>query len=127
MIDKIAAEYPDSTDGERSEIFRRRHHSDTPELTPNLKAAYAHAGTVWRGTSAIDGWEVESALPPVKDLPCLVTRGENDFVTDDLIEDWNKVFTKTEKYVHPGCGHHALNEKPDEYVQNLEKWLARWD
>lgn len=34
--------------------------------------AYETAGTVWRGTGAIEGWEVDVDAEPISDMRCLV-------------------------------------------------------
>lgn len=130
LCEGIEAEYPELTDEERSEIFRRRHHSNTDTLTPALLEAYESAGTVWRGTGAsqeIAEWEVDVEAEPIKDVRCLILRGEHDFVTEACVERWDCAFSRTEHRVLERCGHHGLNENKERYLSEIERWLAKND
>lgn len=54
-------------------------------------------------------------------------RGENDFVTEECAAKWDGVFSRTERFVMEGCGHHGLNEKKEAYLAQIERWLAAND
>ena len=62
LIQEIASSAEDSkTEAELEELFRETHRCRLPEMPRVLEDAYARAGSVWRGTSAISGY---AASPP---------------------------------------------------------------
>eukprot|EP00986_Skeletonema_menzelii_P008420 scaffold3535_cov148-Skeletonema_menzelii.AAC.4 len=83
------------TDEELEELFRTNHQCRMPEMPPQLKEAYANAGTVWRGTDAIKDY---GATPPEEGasrMPSsLIMRGEYDFVSEECIEPWKSNMIK---------------------------------
>jgi proline iminopeptidase len=111
--------------------FRLAHQCrTTPEKSQPLVDAYAHAGTVWRGTTAISDYE---ATPPFEGATrmksCMVMRGEHDFVTQDCIEGWKDAFNH--KFVRfkvlEGCSHHGLLENGPLYGEVVDSFFAEFD
>jgi pimeloyl-ACP methyl ester carboxylesterase len=47
---------------------------------------------------------------PLLPQPTFVIRGQDDFVTQACIDNWNKLFENTQTMVLAGCSHHALLE-----------------
>ena len=47
---------------ERPELFRETHQCRTPELPPPLADAYAHAGSVWRGSSVLRDYVADTTV-----------------------------------------------------------------
>uniref|UniRef100_A0A7S4C1E5 AB hydrolase-1 domain-containing protein n=1 Tax=Chrysotila carterae TaxID=13221 RepID=A0A7S4C1E5_CHRCT len=93
-----------------------------------LADAYAHAGTVWRGTAAISGWEADLSQLDRKRWPLhtLLMTAEADFVTPACMRAWETL---------PGCrtvqiagaSHHALLEEPEQYFRLLVEHLEECD
>ena len=106
--------------------FMSRHNCRTSEQPPELAAAYAHAGTSWRGTTAIAGLEVDgNALRHIQ-TPSLVMRGQHDFVTEACIETWRKMPNLREVVIQD-ASHHALLERPQAYLAELATFLCEHD
>lgn len=115
-----------------AERFRISHQCRTPEIPTPLADAYAGAGTVWRGTDAIQGYQ---AMPVSKDTAArmpsaMIMRGEHDFVTATCCKDWkealwNHPFVK--EHVLEGCSHHGLLEQEQAYGEVLDSFFAQYD
>jgi proline iminopeptidase len=110
------------------ERFRVAHQCRTMEPPKPLVDAYAHAGSVWRGTTAIANYVASppregSALMP----SCMVMRGEHDFVTD--IEEWKRCFNHkfVRSKVLDGCSHHGLLEDGSCYGDIVDTYFAEYD
>jgi len=121
----------DSDESTLNERFRVTHQCRTSEMPTPLVDAYARAGTVWRGTDAIQGYQ---AMPVSKDasrMPsAMVMRGEHDFVTASCCKDWketlwNHQFVK--ERILEGCSHHGLLEQEQAYGEVLEHFFAQYD
>ena len=118
------------TEEELEDLFRTNHQCRIPEMPLQLKEAYANAGTVWRGTDAIEDYV---ATPPEEDasrMPSsLIMRGEYDFVSEECIEPWKSVFnTKFLKYkTMKGCSHHGLYEDGATYGELIDSFCAEYD
>jgi pimeloyl-ACP methyl ester carboxylesterase len=127
---RLISELNLSEDDDVAEAFRLAHQCRTPEKSQPLVDAYAHAGTVWRGTMAIPDYE---AQPPSEDaarMPStMVMRGEYDFVTEACVEGWKDVFNH--KFVRlktvSGCSHHGLLENGALYGDMVDSFFAEYD
>lgn len=105
--------------------FMARHNfrgSDSDAAQQRLDAAYAHAGSTWRGSGAIPGLEVDSKELQVVTCPTLILRGEHDFVTDACVDAWRGL-PNAHLHVLPGASHHALLEAPERYLDVLGAFL----
>lgn len=113
---------------ERPELFRETHQCRTPELPPPLADAYAHAGSVWRGSSVLRDYVAEPPSLNAAVLPsALVMRGEHDFVLST--SPWKQILNSRsvrEKEM-PGCSHHGLLEDPVNYGETIESFFAEYD
>ena len=121
--------------------FERRHVCSVDPKPPLLVAAYAHAGTQWRGTDAdgIRDWEVNEEEVRAVDIPSLYVRGEHDFVTSAAAAGWRKLglgscedssqgpAPSLREFVVPDAGHHCLLERPEEVLSVVAKFLAAHD
>lgn len=109
------------------DAFMSKHNCRLEEKPASLDAAYAHAGTTWRGTSAINGYEIDQDLAKSRVLcPALCLRGEYDFVTEACVEGWKAIPT-IEFATLEGCSHHALLEQPKAYLGTLDAFLRKHD
>jgi len=113
-----------------TEQFRQLHQCRTSEWPQPLADAYAHAGSVWRGTTAIYNYV---ATPPKEGAsrmpPCMVMRGEYDFVSQRCIEGWRQCFNHgfSRTKVLEGCSHHGLLERATEYGEVVDSYFAEYD
>lgn len=120
------------------EFFRETHQCRTPEFPEPLANAYASAGTVWRGTTAIQDY---FAQPPtntnndgnnnkVSIMPsALVLRGEHDFVTEVCSKDWKELFNSRSirERTLQDCSHHGLHENAIMYGDIVDSFFAEYD
>ena len=118
------------------ELFRETHQCRTPEMPEPLANAYASAGTVWRGTTAIQDY---FAQPPTNNdeggnnisiMPsALVLRGEYDFVTEDCSKDWKKLFNSrsVRERTLQDCSHHGLHENGLLYGDIVDSFFSEYD
>ena len=108
------------------EDFNARHVCRLAAYPRALDDAYAHAGTVWRGTAAV----LDHAAPPEAiarvRVPSLVVRGEHDFVTAACVRGW-EALPRARARTLDDASHHALLEKPDEYLAMLGQFLGECD
>ena len=114
-----------------AEEFRKAHQCQTEESPQALVDAYAHAGTVWRGTTAIANYVAQPPSETARRLPStLVLRGEHDFVTDVCTQDWKaRVFNHNfvpEKMLE-GCSHHGLLENGAMYGDIVDSFFSEYD
>jgi proline iminopeptidase len=115
---------------ESPSLFRETHQCRTPDLPQPLIDAYAHAGTVWRGTAAIRTYvatpphELASLMPS-----CLILQGEHDFVTPACTEEWRNLFNSrsVRQRILSGCSHHGLLENQALYGDALDSFLSEYD
>ena len=123
-------------DNNINELFRITHQCRLPEMPPLLHEAYANAGSVWRGTSAIADY---FAKPPTastsirKKMPStLIMRGEYDFVCEESVSQWKTILsssnTKSVRYkTLQGCSHHGLLEDGMVYGEILDSFCSEYD
>ena len=108
--------------GGEQEAFMAQHNLRVEPQPQRLVDAYAHAGTLWRGTSAIKDLVVSGETMGRIRCPALVLRGEHDFVTEACVEAWRGLPDARFETL-AGCSHHALLEQPKEYLQVLGDFL----
>ena len=109
------------------DMFRETHQCRTTEMPEALATAYAKAGTVWRGTTAISDYQA-TPLQDKSSLPsCMAVRGEHDFVTAPCVEGWKGMFPRIRYRTLEGCSHHGLLENPTMYGQTLDAFFAEYD
>jgi proline-specific peptidase len=120
----------DMTPEEIEELFRKKHQCRLPEMPAILKDAYANAGTVWRGTTAISDYV---ATPPKADasrMPsALILRGEYDFVSEESVQGWKSAFnTKFLRYkTLEGGSHHLMLENGALYGEIVDSFFSEYD
>ena len=102
---------------------RTHTHTQRPKL---LVDAYAHAGTIWRGTGAIKSWALDPNSAKITQ-PTLVVRGEHDFVTEASQEQWKTACPRARFKSIAGASHHCLLEKTDAYIEMVDAFLAEYD
>lgn len=117
-----------------AERFRLQNQCRIKDKPQPLIDAYNHAGTVWRGTDVISDWKAEGPRMEEhfksKRMPsAMVMRGEYDFVSEDCIKGWKKVFNHpfVRIKVLDGCSHHGLLENGREYGEILDSFFAEYD
>jgi proline iminopeptidase len=113
-----------------AERFRLEHQCRTPGMPPLLADAYAHAGTVWRGTTAIADYEATAPSETASRMQsCMVLRGEHDFVTEACVEGWKECFNHN--FVRyktlEGCSHHGLLENGPLYGDAVDSFFGEYD
>jgi proline iminopeptidase len=108
------------------EQFMAAHNCRLPGEQPELAAAYAHAGTTWRGSGAISGLEVDADALGCIRCPALVLRGEHDFVTEACVAPWSALPEATFVTL-AGTSHHALLEDTGAYLSALGGFLCESD
>ena len=108
------------------EQFMAAHNCRLPGEQPELTAAYAHAGTTWRGSGAIAGLEVDAGALGRIGCPTLVLRGEHDFVTEACVAPWSALPEATFVTL-AGTSHHALLEDTGAYLSSLGGFLCESD
>jgi pimeloyl-ACP methyl ester carboxylesterase len=120
----------DDNNDDIAEAFRLAHQGQTAEKPPSLVDAYAHAGSVWRGTTAISNYVAKPPSSTASRLPStMVMRGEHDFVTQACVQDWKSVFNH--KFVRTkvleGCSHHGLLKNGFVYREIVDSFFAKYD
>jgi proline iminopeptidase len=121
-----------------NELFRITHQCRLPEMPPLLHEAYANAGSVWRGTSAIADYFAKPPPPTAstsirKKMPStLIMRGEYDFVCEESVSQWKTILsssnTKSVRYkTLQGCSHHGLLEDGMVYGEILDSFCSEYD
>lgn len=128
---RLMSELDVASDDNVEEAFRLAHQCQTLEKPQALVDAYAHAGTVWRGTTAIADYVAQPPKDTASRLPStMVMRGEHDFVTEKCVQDWktrvfNHNFVRTK--VLEGCSHHGLLENGALYGDTVDSYFAEYD
>ena len=129
LLQSLLEEDDDETTVE--ERFQKKHICRTEEKPKALEDAYAHAGTVWRGSNAIADYVAE---PPSDDAdplpPAMIMRGEHDFVTDDCCRDWKERLWNQKRIrerVLDGCSHHGLLENGFVYGDMVDSFCIEYD
>jgi proline iminopeptidase len=114
----------------KPELFRETHQCRTPEMPQPLVDAYANAGTVWRGTSAIQEYVATKVSENALRMPSgLVMQGEHDFVTPACTQDWKDLFNSRSirEKVLKGCSHHGLLENGALYGDIVDSFFSEYD
>jgi len=106
--------------------FKAEHECRLPERPKPLVDAYNHAGSVWRGSGAIAGWELDASAPKLS-VPAMVLRGEHDFVTETAAEGWAGAFERCRTKVLVGCSHHALLEDTSGFLEIVDGFTGQYD
>jgi pimeloyl-ACP methyl ester carboxylesterase len=95
-------------------------------MPAQLAAAYAHAGTTWRGSAAIEGLEARAEAMGLVERPVLVLRGEHDFCTEACVEGWRGL-REVSFVTVDGASHHTLLEAPEPTLEALRGFLRAHD
>ena len=147
LIQDLTLSSSSSSEGEKdvnddddniNELFRITHQCRLPEMPPLLHEAYANAGSVWRGTSAIADYFAKppptaSSSSTRKKMPStLIMRGEYDFVCEESVSQWKTILsssnTKSVRYkTLQGCSHHGLLEDGMVYGEILDSFCSEYD
>lgn len=113
------------------ERFQQTHICRTEEKPKALKDAYAHAGTVWRGSNAIADYVAEPPSETADPLPpAMIMRGEYDFVTEECCQDWKETLWNQKRIrekVLEGCSHHGLLENGFVYGDIVDSFCTEYD
>ncbi|KAL3801319.1 hypothetical protein ACHAW5_002234 [Stephanodiscus triporus] len=112
------------------ELFRRTHQCRLPEMPSAIRDAYANAGSVWRGTSAISDYVAEPPAEGASRMPStMIMRGEYDFVSEAAVSGWRDAFnTKSLRYkTLMGCSHHGLSEDGTLYGEIVNSFFGEYD
>ena len=126
LVETEAAKLVEAAGGS-IEAFMSKHNCRLPGGQPEaLAAAYEHAGTTWRGSSAIEGLEVDREVLQSIACPALVIRGEHDFVTELCTAPW-RALPLAQFVTIPGASHHTLLEDPERYLAELSAFLCAHD
>lgn len=115
---------------ESPDLFRETHQCRAPGMPQPLADAYAKAGTVWRGTAAIQNYVAAPPCESASRMPsCLVLRGEYDFVTQVCTKEWPNLFNSrsVRQKVLSGCSHHGLLENQALYGDILNTFFGEYD
>ena len=128
LVEAEASRLVQECDGDVGAFMARHNCMIEPQPQP-IADAYAHAGTSWRGSGVIAGVEVSEATMAQITCPVLCLRGEHDFVTEACIEPWRKGLPAgAARFVTiAGASHHALLEKPEAYLTELDAFLREHD
>ena len=120
----------DPDTGTIAERFRIHHQCRTQEKPQPLIDAYDHAGTIWRGTDSIKGWEAKKPLEGSSRMPsAMIMVGEHDFVSEQCVSDWKKVFNHpfVRMKVLKDCSHHGLLENGNMYGEIVDSFFSEYD
>lgn len=120
------------SEADLGEAFRKKHQVQTDVRPKPLEDAYATAGTIFRGTTAISKYVASLGMMDDDDVsvqtnlpirtPAMILRGEHDFVTRPCIEEWNNLFQDITIHELQGCAHHGMLEHPEQYGKVLESF-----
>lgn len=112
------------------DLFRETHQCRTSEMPESLSDAYSKAGTIWRGSSAIQEYVATKPSETAATMPsCLVIRGEHDFVPTECTQDWKELLNSRsvrEKTLQ-GCSHHGLLENAALYGDTVDSFFREYD
>jgi proline-specific peptidase len=116
----------------RNALFLHTHECRATPLPLALQDAYAQASQVWRGVEAIPDYKAQASDQQIcKSPPCLVLRGQYDFVTEKCVEGWKELLLlkngKSQSMVLAGCSHHALLENEQLYGAVISSFLQEND
>jgi proline iminopeptidase len=128
LIENLLSEDDDKTT--IAERFRQQNQCRTVDKPQSLIDAYNHAGTIWRGTDVIQEWKATKPMDDAKRMPsAMVMRGEYDFVSQECVDGWKKVFNHpfVRVKVLDGCSHHGLLENGNAYGEIVDSYFAEYD
>jgi pimeloyl-ACP methyl ester carboxylesterase len=126
LVEAEAGRLIDECGGEVSAFMAAHNFRGGTEQPPQLAAAYAHAGTTWRGTAAIAGLEASKEEMAKVACPAMVLRGEHDFCTEDCVKGWSAL-PNARLETLSGTSHHALLEDTPRYLALLGAFLEEHD
>ena len=112
------------------ELFRETHQCGTVEMPQPLADAYVAAGTVWRGTTAIQNYSAQAPSEDATTMPSvLVLRGEHDFVTEACCKDWKERFNSRSmrERTLKDCSQHGLLENGPIYGEMVDSFFGESD
>ena len=116
------------------QLFSSTHLCRTPLPPKPLQDAYANAGTVWSGTTAIADYKAQPSKTDSGDeifMPsALVLRGEYDVVTESCSAPWKKELLRCRSVregVLEGCSHHGLLENGEMYGEIVDLYFGEYD
>jgi proline iminopeptidase len=114
---------------QQGELFHALHVCRTKEIPKPLLSAREHAGSLWRGTTAIANYVAISPKALDSLPPALVLRGEFDFVTEKCVMGWKLIWpTGRIKFVLlENCAHHGLLEQETLYGQVVGSFCCEHD
>lgn len=127
---KHSSEGQNMSEPELNELFQKTHQCRLPEMPKCLADAYASAGTVWRGTEAIEDYVATPPPEEADSMPsALILRGEFDFVSEESVEGWREAYkTRFLRYkTLEGCSHHCLAEYGDKYGEIVDSYFGEHD
>ncbi len=123
------------------QLFSSTHLCRTPIPPKPLQDAYANAGTVWSGTTAIADYKARPPKTTEKNdgdefsnnsMPStLVLRGEYDVVTESCSKPWKEELLVRCRSVRErtlaGCSHHGLLENGEMYGEIIDSYFGEYD
>jgi pimeloyl-ACP methyl ester carboxylesterase len=124
---RLLHEISEDFDGDKRqalERFRQLHECQAVPIPLSLLDAYAQAGSTWRGTQAIPDYTALVETNCKLEQPAFLLRGQDDFVTQPCMQDWDKCFKKTQTMVLAGCSHHGLLENEQLYGDVISSFLT---
>ena len=130
LLGELKSSNPDATDEELGELFRVTHQCRLPEMPEPLVRAYEKAGTVWRGTGAISGYEAAPPIEGARRMPSALTmRGEHDFISEGSVGRGEEVLNTpfVRRRTMEGCGHHPLLEDGATYGEIIDSYVSEYD
>lgn len=130
LLANLSHDESSNDNDELAELFRKEHQCRTEKMPQSLIDAYAHAGSVWRGSKAIADYVAKPPSEQASRMPsCLIIRGEYDFVTEPCVEGWKDCFNHNfvRFKVMDGCSHHCLLENGLTYGETLDSYFAEYD
>jgi proline iminopeptidase len=113
----------------QGELFHAQHVCRTKEIPKPLQSAREHAGSLWRGTTAIADYVATSPREQQLLPPALILRGEYDFVTEQCVMGWKSIWPtgKLKYFVLEECAHHGLLERETLYGQLIGSFCCEHD
>mmetsp|Transcript_18038 Transcript_18038/g.40773 ORF Transcript_18038/g.40773 Transcript_18038/m.40773 type:complete len:333 (+) Transcript_18038:40-1038(+) len=130
LLGELKSSNPDATEEQLGDLFRVTHQCRLPVMPEPLVRAYEKAGTVWRGTGAISGYEAAPPKEGARRMPSALTmRGEHDFISEWSLGRWGDVLNTpfVRRRTMEGCGHHPLLEDGATYGEIIESYVSEYD
>lgn len=129
LLQNMLAQNDDETTVE--ERFQKQYICRTDEEPMALIDAYAHAGTIWKGSNVIADYQAEPPSDNAGPLPpAMIMRGQHDFVSQICSQNWNDNLWNHERIrekVLDGCSHHGLLENGYLYGDMIDSFCTEYD